>query len=472
MARALLEGHPTIFYWGQAYGGPFETWLAAPIVWLFGSTPLSLRIVPICLSAVTAILVWRVGLRTIDRPGALIAASLVWFFPTSLLWRTTNSYVIYAGATMLGVAVVLQVLRVWASPSRVGFFLLGLLSGFALWQSFQLATIIPTAIVWLLIRRSSLVRSLPVYLAGAAVGFLPVIVSNVRNDWWSRDIGHYGNELSYMGRLGQFFTNALPLAFDLRVPVALDWFLWKPVALLLYALVLVALLWRGWSRRGRETQPATELLLAILIAFPFIWAVSPLTTFSLTAGYVVVLVPVLLLGACAFVRTEGQAIVISVLALAFLAHSFVGLGVVVRQSGKTYPQSFYGDRKRPGDTESVIEALDRLGIRRVYAGYWIANNITYLSGGTIIAADMRPEALRTTTAGIVVPLPNDLDFRSRHPSFAVEVAKVAAPAFVLAKAFDPPTTDYRAFEDARYQSQQVGPYTIFHRGAASRGTGR
>ena len=31
MAKDALGGHFTTFFWGQAYGGPLETWLAAPV---------------------------------------------------------------------------------------------------------------------------------------------------------------------------------------------------------------------------------------------------------------------------------------------------------------------------------------------------------------------------------------------------------------------------------------------------------
>lgn len=472
MARELLDGHVTTFYWGQAYGGPFETWLAAPFVGLFGSSWLSLRIVPICLSALTAVVVWRIGLRTISRPGALTAAALVWFFPTSLLWRTNSFFVIYAGAVLLGALVVLQVLRAWSAPSARGMLTLGLLAGFALWQSFQLATIIPAAVVWLLVRRPATIRLLPVLLGGALLGFAPVLVSNVRHDWWSRHIGHNGEELPYLGRLWQFFTNGLPFALDLRVPVTLEWFLWKPLALVLYAAVLLALLWRAWSSRARREQRASELLLVILIAFPLVYATSPLTTFKLHGGYVVVLTPVLLLGACAWIRSEVQAAFVSVVALAFLAHSFVALGVLDRNQATAEPASFYGRAvEPPRDFQPLVAALDRLGISRIYASYWLAYRITYESGGRIVASDIRPEALRIRADGTVIPLPDDPFLKSRHPGYADVVAEVTSPAFVLARGFEVASTDYGSLEYAKYRTAEVGPFTIYYRGDASRGTG-
>ena len=333
MARDALHGHLTTFYWGQGYGGPLETWLAAPLVGLFGSGWLELRLIPIACCAVASLATWRVGLRTIGRAGAMTAAALFWFFPMTLLWRTTNFYVIYAGSTMLGIVTVLQVLRMWERPTRRGMFILGLVAGVGIWQSFQLVTIVPTAIVWLLIRRREAIKQLPVMLVGAALGLVPVLASNVRHGWWSARTGHSATELHYLGRLGQFFTNSLPVALDLRVPLTLDWFLWKPVAFILYGLVIVALLWLGWTSQAQRERRGSEVLVAILVVFPFIYAISPLTTFKLHSGYVVVLAPVLMLGLCAWIRTEAQAILTSVVAIALLAHSFVGLGVFLGRPG-------------------------------------------------------------------------------------------------------------------------------------------
>ena len=48
--------------------------------------------------------------------------------------------------------------------------------------------------------------------------------------------------LPYWERFVQFFTNGLPMALDLRAAITLDWFLWKPVGLLVYAALLTGFL--------------------------------------------------------------------------------------------------------------------------------------------------------------------------------------------------------------------------------------
>ena len=49
MARHVLDGELTAFYWGQAYGGSQEALLTAPVFAIAGSSWLALRLVPMAL---------------------------------------------------------------------------------------------------------------------------------------------------------------------------------------------------------------------------------------------------------------------------------------------------------------------------------------------------------------------------------------------------------------------------------------
>jgi hypothetical protein len=82
---------------------------------------------------------------------------------------------------------------------------------------------------------------------------------------------------------------------------------------------------------------------------------------------------------------------------------------------------------------------------------------------------MRPAALRGTPEGHVIPLPDDPYYMSRRPEYADMVARVKAPAFVLAPGFDVTTADYGSLVQAGYTREDVGPFRIYHKGALSRG---
>ena len=200
-------------------------------------------------------------------------------------------------------------------------FLLGLIAGLGLWQSFQLVTIIPAAIMWLVVRRRDVIRLLPATVLGARRRASYRSSSRTfAHDWWSRNIGTPGDAVPYWERVGRFFTNALPLALDLRAPVTLHWLLWKPFGLVLYAVVLTGFaVARLVASTADEATAVSSSCSSMASIFPFIYAFSPLTTFRFHAGYVVVLMPVLALLLCAWIRTERQAMIMSRLAVVLMA---------------------------------------------------------------------------------------------------------------------------------------------------------
>jgi 4-amino-4-deoxy-L-arabinose transferase-like glycosyltransferase len=473
MAKHELHGQFVgAFYWGQAYGGTLETWLAAPLLAIFGPSYVALRIVPIALSAVAALVVWRIGLRTMSKPAALTAAGLAWCFPSSLLWKTSHFHIFYASGMLLGLLTVLQALRMRERVSTKGMLLLGLVAGLGLWQSFQLATIVPPTLIWLAYRRRDLLRYWPQAGAGFLVGFAPVLASNLQHGWWSRDIGRPGDEIDYLHRVLQFFTNGLPIALDLRTPVTLHWLAWKPLAILVYAALLVGfvVLVAATRRNGRFSK--LGLIATIAVAFPALYAISPLTSAPDIASYVTVFMPLIALLLCSWARDARQAAIVSAAALIVMAGSVTQLHADYSQSPRPDFSQLGTRAPLPRSFAPLITKLNELGIKRVYASYWIAFRIDFESNERIIAADMRPEALRTNAAGAVIPQPDDPLFNSRHPEYGTTVSRVQAPAFVFAKAFDPSSTDYGSFTSAGgYSTVQVGVFTIYLRGAASQGTG-
>src|SRR5256885_584238 len=67
MTHKILDGRLPVFFPGQGYGGTQEAFLAAPLVAGFGLHAWTIRLVVIALWAASAVLVWRIGLRVLDR---------------------------------------------------------------------------------------------------------------------------------------------------------------------------------------------------------------------------------------------------------------------------------------------------------------------------------------------------------------------------------------------------------------------
>ena len=100
MVDHAMHGDLSTFFWGQAYGGSQEALVTVPVFWVAGSSWLTLRLVPMALSAAAALVVWRVGRRTIGEPAAAVAGVLAWIWPPFLVYKLTHQWGFYASGTL------------------------------------------------------------------------------------------------------------------------------------------------------------------------------------------------------------------------------------------------------------------------------------------------------------------------------------------------------------------------------------
>src|SRR5690606_26251786 len=101
MARRLLDGQFDTFYIGQSYGGSQEAVLTAVVFAVTGSSVAALKVVPIALTAATAVLTWRVGRRIVGDPAGAIAAAVVWLGPPFAVWWSIKARSFYAMSTTM-----------------------------------------------------------------------------------------------------------------------------------------------------------------------------------------------------------------------------------------------------------------------------------------------------------------------------------------------------------------------------------
>ena len=185
MARHLLHGELTTFYWGQPYGGPQEAWLAAPLFAVFGSSLLTLRLVPMALVAVACVLVWRIGIRTIGPRTGVAAACILWLWPPYTVARTTGEWGFYASDLVYCALLLLLALRIVERPSVLRVAVLGLAVGLAFWQTAQIIPIALPVLAWTVWKAPSALRHAWAGVVLAVVGALPWVVWNVRHDFAS-----------------------------------------------------------------------------------------------------------------------------------------------------------------------------------------------------------------------------------------------------------------------------------------------
>jgi Dolichyl-phosphate-mannose-protein mannosyltransferase len=402
MAQGVQHGHLRAMYWGQPYGGTIEQALVAVIFSVVGVSTLAVKIVPIALQAVAALLTWRIGLRVTTRRAAAIAGVLVWVWPGVYVWWSTKERGFYEACLCLSVAVVLLALAIGQSPrlgrrSELGrWALLGLCAGLGVWESPQILYVLVPVSVWLVVRHRTRCAGALVAVPAFVVGLLPWLVWNAANGWRglksppSPVPGGYWSHLRTLARAG------LPTALGLRTAYSQVWLAprWHrelyAVALLLVVIGVVRL-----GRRG-------AVVLLVLGAFPFLHAAFTSSGYVGEGRYLYFLLPWLALAIASATRRAAATAIVVVLAMAV---SFAGL---VNMRDVTSP--FVAGRPLPGDLAPLEAALRAHGVTRAWANYWIAYRVTFETRGRVIVA----------------PTTDD-----RYPAYAATVRSAAAPADVF-----------------------------------------
>ena len=375
MARHALHGEFSVFFWLQTYAGSLEALVTAPFFAVFGSSTLLLKLVSAAFYAVSALVVWRIGVRVLGEPRATYAGVLFWIAPAFLVWASTKAY-LYGGAILCGLLALLLVLRLDEQATVREWALLGLVLGVGWWVTPTIVLTAAPALGWLAVRAPASWRrawpAVPAFLVGAS----PWLAWNVRNGWLSLHVasGAAGAHQSYAERLADVFRYTLPTWLGLRVPYSLDWLLGRAVGIALVAAALAALAC-GIAGRTRALEP----LLLVMVAFPFLEALSPFTSFVKEPRYLAVVGGVIaLLLAWPLRRTPVAAAVLA----GVLALSIAGLAVMEHQRDVQFG---IGTVKIPGDLSPLLRRLEREHATRVIANYWLAYRIDFESKERIVA---------------------------------------------------------------------------------------
>ncbi len=457
MARHALHGHFSAFFWGQGYGGTLEVALTAGLYAIFGTSWWAARLVPIVLTAVAALLVWRVGRRTIGEPAARFGAAIFWIFPAYLVWKSIRAHGFYASGLVLALLVLLLVLRLAERRSLQDVALLGFVIGIGFWQTTQIVAVVVPALIWLTVRRPAVWRDAWIGIVPAVVGVLPWLLSNLRHDWWSFDMTVRGAP-SYLGRLRGFGSATFPMALDLRLPFTSQWIAGKAVSGAVYVALLVVLVVIGW--RLRRTNVA--LLVLVVVLYPFLYSASDYTWLLDEPRYLVLALPATTLLLCLPLTTTRRGAVGVAIALALTVTTFV------RLDPPAYRRQADGNLV-PRDFAPLVAALDQRRITRVFGSYWIVYRLSFETHERILGAEADLETLAERRPGAVLPQPPR---GVRWPAYDAAVRRVRAPAWVFTTG-SPRDRRWRPLlTRLGYTRINTGGFTIYAKGAASAGPDR
>jgi Dolichyl-phosphate-mannose-protein mannosyltransferase len=422
VAQAGLHGHFQAFLGGQPYGGTAEPYLIALAFLVFGQTAIVIELVASALAAVAAIIVWRIVRRLDPDPHvAWLAAALAWCGPAVTVHDSMTEYGFRGVALVCGLFVVLFSLRVLDRGPHVGdLAALGLMSGIGWWSTPEIAYfVVPVVLILgMSIHRSPAPRwrvwPLPLLACAscAVVGALPWIWANLGSRLASLKVYGVVPE-PYTGRLLTFFCNVLPMEFGVirtgdgaRLFGAFEPFL-HGLCLLVLGGALVLCVARGGPSRA---------LAVGVVAFPFIYAISPFTWEWEDGRYGNYLTPLIAIVVAIAIKEGGRRLRLrpntAVLALAGLVVLVFGLCVFgTSQSAAQAPTHLTSTWGDPDDgTIGLVNQLEHDGLRTGYADYWVAYKLDFYSRG----------ALAITTAGYDVDRSSPIDeqvTRSAHPGW-------------------------------------------------------
>ena len=449
MARHVLHGELTAFFWGQSYGGTQEVFPVAGLFALFGTHLVLMRIVPIGLSVLAGLVVWQLGRRELGEIPGLVAALLLWIWPIYSVWKIEVWSGFYGAGLVYSALVLLGTLRLDRDPGRRNVALFGLLIGLAFWESLQTVAVIVPALVWLTIRRPRVWREAWIGAIAAVIGALPWILSNVRHHWWS--VTQYGSGTTYASRLHGYVSGTFPMILGLRVPISASWLLGVAPSALLYLAAAGGFGWLAW--RARHTR--LSLLYAVIAAYPFLYALNGLTSNTEEPRYVVVLMPALVLAIATVASTIPRAAAVLGVAATLSAG---GLARWIDQQDARAPQDAY--QQGQVDVAPAISLLDRAGVDRAYADYWIASRMTFDTRERIVVSEADLAHLAAGAPGRVLPpVPTDYH-EAHHPAYDTAVRKAPRFAYVFVRREPDQARDVRLLRANGFHEHTVGTLIV------------
>lgn len=443
MARHIQDGEFPMFYWGQMHGGPHEPLVTAAFFELLGSNTLVLKLVAVLLSSAACVLIWRVGRRTVGEPAATIGALMFWVWPPAFVWWSVKSRGFYHASLVIGLGILLLVLRLAkrdTGPAKSkeaihadrDMLLLGALVATGVWCSPQTIFFSAPALVWLAVRRFSVIKLAPWGVFGAIFGALPWWVYQLEHDWSAlRSSGASIAMPRYGDHLRGFFETGLPGALGFKIADGSAWVgggLGKALYVASLFAFVASLMWELLPRRrDRRLRAARSLLLLMVLAYPLLFALSPYTWFVAHPRYLYYLTAVLaLLLARGLVALRWQGIALGLIAVMTL--STAAFAVMHRDD------VFFSSAEGvliPEDLGPALDYMTARGIEHVYADYWLAYVVAFESDERITATPYRG-AIRNGAADAAVRSVADpaylfLEGSVSEPIFQNEVTVLGIP---------------------------------------------
>lgn|GEM_PF-1948122 len=406
--HVFSQGELAVFFYGQPYMAPTDSWLAAPFMAIFGGSGW-VKIGPYLWSVLLVGMNWWVARLFFQSHLASVIAALLTAFPP-LYFMVNNLRALGSFTITLVLGDLLLLLTYWLvfdpaqpSPRRLKWlwFGLGLAVGFSFYAFWLVAFYYGPVFFFLLLKDKLffLRRTFALFLGGFFLGSLPF--------WWQNFFGAFetfryffepksggGTKPAAGDVLSFFFQQSLPLV------VGAENF-WQPTsrlinlalqgALLLVLLVWLCLRWRGlfgWFRLSLSPARPVDMLLLLILLSPALYLFSGVGNNALalpgvdtTGRYLLPLMavaPLLIAGLLARLPEflPGKNIGLGLVGLAMLLFLFCYLWPY-RQADyvTTFQSSYFTNLRPPLDNQPTIDYLKSQGVEYATCNHWVGNRL-------------------------------------------------------------------------------------------------
>ena len=386
MAHDILEDgvHP-VFCYGSAYGGTLEAHLIAVVLAFLGPSVLAFRVVTVSFALASAVLIDALSRRVSGSEAQIAGGLAVVLAPHFYYYKVLTSDGDYATVLLSASVFALTVVMIeerfrQGRPTGTLTLGAGLVAGLGWWSH-------PTSIALLVAWAAAVVfnrswhwlkpRTLALLAGGFLIGSGPWWISNLRWNW--KSLAAPENDLlgwsELPARLSGLAGEALPILVGGGTVWTWESSTWRIAA----ALALFC-----WVLGGAVRYPAPEpdrrfgrsLLVALVVA-PFLLAVLVARTDLREPRYLLVAYVGLfaLFGVLySNLSSRGSRIALASLGLVLGLGSWLYAPHLRGIEGGVYE-----------DIDGIVEDLQRRGVRHVYASYWTAYRLSFLSNNEILA---------------------------------------------------------------------------------------
>ncbi len=274
MARHILAGHFPMFFYGQDYLAPVESYIIAPFFFVFGDNHIVLQLVPVGLTLVCGVVVFFLGKAIKDEAMGLWSALLFLFPPVVFFLKGFKSQGYMPEYLLCGTLIFLLSFKIVERAAdksarkmiMIYYLLLGVVSGIGFWIVYSTVQFIVIAGLFLVFhfRRSKIFTWGLIWPVTFVLAGLPYWIFSYQNNW---DTFYFGKVTRYSLRA---ITNKL-FTVDLRNLLTAG--LSEPLRVLLvaaYAVIFIFYLVYGIKTRRSKMLPVW--LLAVLI---FLFYINP-----------------------------------------------------------------------------------------------------------------------------------------------------------------------------------------------------